>query len=195
MKTRDRIVDTAIALFNEQGTEAVSTNHIAQAMGISPGNLYYHFRNKEEIIRVVLDRMIAAWAVVYSLPDDRPPIVEDLGHMLRGNFEVAWEYRFFYRELVSLMQRDPQLRATYQAVRENGFTNIYRLFGYFVSAQVLRPPTPPTTLEDIAELCWMVGDFWLTSVELGGAPVTPEQMQRGVHVMLQILQPYLIRDA
>jgi len=49
--TRQAILTTAIELFNEKGTAAVSTNHIAEAMAISPGNLYYHFANKEEIIR------------------------------------------------------------------------------------------------------------------------------------------------
>ena len=50
VSTKEAIVITAIELFNEKGTAAVSTNRIAEAMGISPGNLYYHFRNKEEII-------------------------------------------------------------------------------------------------------------------------------------------------
>ncbi len=41
--TKQAILTTAIDLFNDKGTAAVSTNHIAEAMGISPGNLYYHF--------------------------------------------------------------------------------------------------------------------------------------------------------
>lgn len=57
LKTRDRILEKALILFNEKGTAAVTTNHIASAMGISPGNLYYHFRNREEIIQNIFSVM------------------------------------------------------------------------------------------------------------------------------------------
>ncbi len=56
MNTKDRIIDMALRLFNDMGTSAISTNHIAVALEMSPGNLYYHFHNKEEIIRAILKR-------------------------------------------------------------------------------------------------------------------------------------------
>jgi AcrR family transcriptional regulator len=71
MSTRDNILDAALELFNEQGTAAVSTNHIAAAINISPGNLYYHFRNKQDIIRSLFERLFAAWGETYQLPPDR----------------------------------------------------------------------------------------------------------------------------
>ena len=57
MKTRDKIITTAINLFNLHGTKAVSTNHISKEMGISPGNLYYHFSNKNDIIRSIAKKL------------------------------------------------------------------------------------------------------------------------------------------
>ncbi len=66
-KTKDRIIDTATELFNEYGTGAVSTNHIAKESGISTGNLYYHFSNKEEIIRMILEKMVLDWDSVWSI--------------------------------------------------------------------------------------------------------------------------------
>ena len=53
MKTKDKIITIANELFNLHGTKAISTNHIAREMGISPGNLYYHFRSKDDIIRSI----------------------------------------------------------------------------------------------------------------------------------------------
>ena len=50
MKTRDRILNAALELFNQQGERKVTTNHIAAHLDMSPGNLYYHFKNKQEII-------------------------------------------------------------------------------------------------------------------------------------------------
>ena len=59
-QTRGRILDAAQRLFNERGTAAVSTNHVAAEAGLSPGNLYYHFTDKQEIIRALHERYAAA---------------------------------------------------------------------------------------------------------------------------------------
>src|SRR5262245_14900744 len=110
MNTRDRILATALRLFNESGTAAVSTTHIADALGISPGNLYYHFRNKEEIIRALFEQQFARWEALYPMPADRLPTLDDLQQVVRASFTTGWEYRFMYRELIALLRRDEQLQ-------------------------------------------------------------------------------------
>jgi AcrR family transcriptional regulator len=129
MRTRERILETALRLFNEQGTAAVSTNHIAEALEISPGNLYYHFRNKEEIVRALVDRLFARTGSELNLPADRPPTPDDLQDLVRINFAILWDYRFVYRELLALLQRDDALRQLYTTVRARGFADMHQRRG------------------------------------------------------------------
>ena len=76
------ILDAALNLFNERGTAKVTTNHIAEALGMSPGNLYYHFRNKAEIVRGLFARIAAEWAT-NGLPAERSDDGSNAGRQFR----------------------------------------------------------------------------------------------------------------
>jgi len=191
---KDRIVQTAIGLFNERGTAAISTNHIASAMGISPGNLYYHYRNKEEIIRAIFERMIASWESLSALPQDRAPTLSDLQRILEETFSVLWEYRFFYREFVALIRRNPELGRRYRDVRERGLANTEVLLKNFVESGVLREPEDPTAVPKLVKIFWLIAEFWLPFVEMGEETVGPEPLQEGVDLMVQILKPYMTEE-
>jgi len=191
MGTKGRIVEAAIRSFNERGTAAVSTNHIAKEAGISPGNLYYHFGNKEEIIRAIFGRMMAAWEAVFEVPQDRALTLTDLRVMLKETYSVLWEYRFFYREFVALMRRDPELGRRYRDVRELGLANTELVLENFVASGVLREPEDPGAIPKLAKLLWLIVEFWLPFVEMGDKSVGPERSQEGVDLMMQILKPYM----
>src|ERR1700761_2236251 len=107
MKTKDKIILTSIELFNKSGVVAVTTNHIAKELGISPGNLYFHFANKEEIIRQIFRLMAKD---TYNLWKTRKG--QKLEHplaLIERNFELFWRYRFFHREMYYLRRKDSQL--------------------------------------------------------------------------------------
>ena len=65
----------------------------------------------------------------------------------------------------------------------------------FVAAGVLRAPADPAVVTRLAELCWLVAEFWLVSVEVSGESVDAAQMERGVALMLQVLDPFVIDPA
>lgn len=195
MKTPERILATALQLFNESGTAPVSTNHIADALGISPGNLYYHFRNKEEIIRALFEQQYARWDAIYALPDDRMPTIADLQRLVRATFVAGWEFRFIYRELIALLRRDEQLRRRWVEVRARGFDGFRQLVDLFVAAGVLHDPGDPSVVTRLAELVWLISEFWLASVEVSGETVDAAQMEHGVMLMLQVLDPFMIKPA
>ena len=192
MNTRDRILATALRLFNQSGTAAVSTNHIADALSISPGNLYYHFRNKEAIIRALFEQQFAHWDAIYSLPDDRMPTLDDLQRLVDNTFPISWNYRFIYRELIALLRRDDELNRRWVEVRARGFDGFRELIDVFVAAGVVRSPGEPEVVTRLAELCWLINEFWLASVEVSGQAVDAAQMAHGGALMRQVLEPFII---
>ena len=193
MSTREKILDTALTLFNNEGTGAVSTNHIAEAAGISPGNLYYHFRNKDEIIRGLFERLFAANDAAFALPTDQLPTLDDLQRMVKTNYKILWQYRFAHRELAALLRADAELRSRFLTVRKRGFEGFRQLFNAFATAGILRDPENPIVIENLAETVWLITEFWLNSLEISGKTVNEAQMERGVGLMMQVLEPYIGR--
>jgi AcrR family transcriptional regulator len=189
-KTKQRILDTAVQLFNEQGTDVVSTNHIAEALGMSPGNLYYHFSNKEEIIRAIFERLFVVWDETFALPEDRLPTLADAVGLVESNFKILYEYRFIYREILALLKADEALHQQYIAVRERGYTGFREIIALFGQTNIITVPDEDTVTA-LADMCWMISEFWLTTVEITGQSVSPEQMKRGTELMMSVLRPYI----
>ncbi|MDX2138650.1 MAG: TetR/AcrR family transcriptional regulator [Chloroflexota bacterium] len=191
MKTRERILTTAVELFNREGTASVSTNHIAEAAGISPGNLYYHFRNKEAIIRAICQQLFDTTATMFGLSQDRQPTLEDVEQWVHANFVVTWQYAFVYRELPALIRHDSELEVLYRTVRERGYGGFLELIRALQQSGVLTAQMDETTIIQLADLCWLLTESWLTALELQGQPANDTTMQRGVDLMLLVLKPYL----
>ena len=110
-KTRNLILKTALALFNQEGEHQVSTVDIASVMGISPGNLYYHFRGKEAIIEALFDDFEEEIRQVLSAPINKPLAIEDNWIFVYIVFEEINDFRFFYYSLTSILERCPALRS------------------------------------------------------------------------------------
>jgi AcrR family transcriptional regulator len=190
LATRKRILETALRLFNEFGTAAVSTNRIAAEAGISPGNLYYHYRNKEEIIRALVEDLLAAFEAFWLLPQGRQLVLGDLQSLLSNTFEVQWRYRFLSRELVALIRSDHLLAQRYQENYQRRMQQQRAFAQHLIDAHVLRP-LREGELTEVLTACWIITENWLTFLESSGQPITYEQFQAGSQVIARVLQPYL----
>ena len=109
MKTRDRILECALQLFNQKGEPNVSTMEVANEMGISPGNLYYHFHGKEPLIIGLFERFQGELAPLLDPPADAQLKAEDYWLFLHLIVERMAHYRFLFQDLSNLAGRLPKL--------------------------------------------------------------------------------------
>ncbi|HSB00982.1 MAG TPA: TetR/AcrR family transcriptional regulator [Anaerolineales bacterium] len=189
-QTKNNIIQKAIDLFNEHGTAAVSLNSLAEALGISTGNLQYHYRSKEEIIRAIFEVMFNDWNAVYQEMGTESFDMDTLRRTLHLNFSLVWKYRFFYRELNALLRNDGTLAKRYAAIQEGRLAEQERLTKQMVRAGGASPMSR-LELHRMVLAGWVLSSSWLSYVESTGLPVDEAALDEGVEVLDQFYKPYL----
>src|SRR5208283_3717464 len=126
-RTRERILETALSLFNRLGEPNVTTADIAGEMEISPGNLYYHFRNKDEIVAELFAMFERRLDGLLTEPEGRHAGVEDLWLLLHLLFEAMWEHRFLFRDLDEILSRNRKLATRFALIMHRGSRTVIEL--------------------------------------------------------------------
>ncbi|MGV8964887.1 MAG: TetR/AcrR family transcriptional regulator [Cellulomonas sp.] len=189
-RTRDKILDAALELFNDRGTAAVTTNHVATQAGISPGNLYYWFSDKDEIIRELYARLAGAYESMWSR-DGADLTSVTPGELLRrmaAGADLSHRYAFLGRELLGLIHSDPLLAAEYATVREHRTATFSALARSWRSTGVMRP-LDDQGIADLIQALWVIAEMWLAMGELSGRPV---ESTDGERLLRLVLEPYLL---
>jgi AcrR family transcriptional regulator len=137
MKTRDKIVYAALDLFNQYGVRAVTTNHIAMHLNISPGNLYYHFDNKQAIIREIFDLYTAELLGRFKPLDGQQESLVLLKYYLDSIFSLMWKYRFFYANLLDVLQSDEKLHTDYVHIQKQLQDNLRLIMHNFITMNLI----------------------------------------------------------
>jgi AcrR family transcriptional regulator len=193
-RTAERILEVTLELFNRFGEPNVSTTLISAELGISPGNLYYHYPAKDELINSLFERYEHALNELLGAGDGVRN-VEDAWFFLHSLFEIIWAYRFLYRDLNDLLSKNRLLETRFQGVLKNKTRAIRALLSGMSRSGAL--DIDARELEPTANCMVVVLTYWL-SFEYVRDPrnaLEPDNAQhallRGAQHVLNLLAPYL----
>jgi AcrR family transcriptional regulator len=190
-QTRERILDTSLAMFNAAGEPNVTTNHIADELGISPGNLYYHFRNKDDIVEQLFSRYETRIDDALLIPEERLPNLEDIWLQLHLVFECMWAYRFLYRDLVDILARNRKLKLRFARIMTRASASAAAMMRGLVRAGVMR--ASEGEIQPVAENVLLVATFWLSFNAVRSVKTDGEALDlgRGIHQVMVLIAPFL----
>ncbi|MDE2417519.1 MAG: TetR/AcrR family transcriptional regulator [Burkholderiales bacterium] len=193
-RTAERILEVTLDLFNRFGEPNVSTTLISAEMGISPGNLYYHYPAKDELINSLFDRYERSLNELLNASDNVRD-VEDAWFFMHSLFELIWQYRFLYRDLNDLLSKNRRLETHFQFVLKNKTRSVKAMLDSMSRSGAVRVDS--REIEPTATSMVVVLTYWL-SYEYVRDPrkaLEPESAQaalmRGAHHVLNLLIPYL----
>lgn len=190
--TRQRILDCSLAMFNAQGEPNVTTNHIADELEISPGNLYYHFRNKDDIIEQLFGRYEERIDAALTAPSGRLPGLEDVWLQLHLVFECIWDYRFLYRDLVDILARNRRLRIRFSRILRRADDQAHLVMRGLSQAGVMRASA--AELDAASTNILVIATFWLNYAAVRGDKDEQAAIRAGIVQVMMLLAPFL-RDA
>jgi AcrR family transcriptional regulator len=191
MKTKDRIIETALYLFNEEGEPNVTTNHIADEMDISPGNLYYHYRSKDDIIWQIFLNYEKKIKQVLLQKDVNYTSMEDMWLYLHMVFEVIAEYRFLYRNLIQLMNRIDYLKRHFRHILALKSQTALTIMKQLAADDLLN--TDEQTIASLADQIALTATFWLNySIAIYDDNYDEEKkLSHGIFHIMRMVSPFL----
>lgn len=190
IKTRDRILDTSLVLFNSLGEPNVTTLLISDEMDISPGNLYYHFKSKGDIVEELFQHFEAEVLDLLAVPEDVDITLDQQSFFLHLLFETVARYRFIYQDLVNVLSRYDQLQTRFRRLLKKK-TAAFRIICESFRRQG-KMEIDSEQLDSLCEQLTLTSCYWGSFDTLSHLDdrdsVDPG---RGVYQMMHLVIPYL----
>lgn len=197
-RTRERILETSLALFNRFGEPHITTADIADEMNISPGNLYYHFRNKDDIIGELYAAYETTVVPLLAVPEDPPPGVEDLWFMLHVLFERMRDYRFLYRDLDEITSRNRKLALRFADLFRRFDRTVVELCRSLVRTGQMH--ASEREIDALAANATLVSTYWMSWQRVVGVArrtsveADDVSLDHAAYHVLALVAPFLIGD-
>lgn len=196
MGNRERIIEETRRLMNEHGAQSIGTTQIAEALEISPGNLYYHFKNKEEIVRNLFDEVEEGLNDLLTADIEIPISPARFAGFYLRSLEVVWDNRFFYGGLLQLLRKDEELAERYRKVQAQTIDGLEGLARQFVKDGNMEKPRGRDGFRSVALNTWLVWTNWIRYKQTMSPTqmVTRADLVEGVGQIFDVLTPYLDPD-
>ena len=193
-QTAERILASALGLFNRFGEPNVAATMVAADLGISPGNLYYHYPGKEDIVNHLFGQYLNDLQALLPASQDVKDL-EDAWFFMHSLFELVWRYRFLYRDLNDLLSKYRQLEQQVKQVLANKHASFLTLLKCMTDQGLL---TQNATERDSSATQMLVMLTWWLSYEYVRDPRHALEdanaqggVSRGAQQVLGLLLPYL----
>ena len=195
-RTRDRILDAALDLFNDRGPDRVTTAEIALAVDINEGNLYYHFRTKELLVLALFARFEAdAMVLVATVDGADEGAAATYAGFLRKWFSLVWSYRFLFRDLVGLVALAPALVEPVRTISAAMRLAVGDIVSRMQKAGLV--DIPESEHDAVLTNLWIVSTYWAAYLNLqeGVSEFGQRQMDWGLQQVSSLFRPYLSTEA
>jgi AcrR family transcriptional regulator len=193
MNTKEKIINEAIKVYNREGVRTVTTRQIAHEMGISAGNLHYHFKHTEDIIFHIFQLLQVEYDKMILLPaNPTMSFLQLLNGFVDGSYALIAKYRFIFENFVEICNWIPRIAESYRALVARREEQLISLFMYYADAGMFRRDIPLLNLKGFVRQLFIVSDFWSSSYAVLGGSQEIDPLDDYRQTIHTAFYPYLL---
>lgn len=195
MSTRVKILETALKLFNREGLDRISIRDIAAEIGISDGNLRYHFRTKDDLIEALFNELADKIGMELVTGVDAPLDMQLMKHMLEQLLQGFYDYRFIMQDLVAVMNNHDNVRKEFNRITAERLVFLDFIIKRFIDSGYLIPDPYPGHYQRFMENMLIVSHFWINGARLFYKGPKKEIVAHYTETIFSLMYPYLTKKA
>ncbi|WP_126652047.1 TetR/AcrR family transcriptional regulator [Chryseobacterium aureum] len=163
MKTKDKILSKALELFNDKGYNNITTRHIAAELHISAGNLHYHFKHSEDIVRMLFSELTLKMdTLLNQMKKTENKTLKDLYQFTYATSEIFYSYRFIFINFTDILNQNPDIESKYEGINFSRKEEFQMIFSDLQKNQIFQQNLPQFFTESLVEQIFIIADNWLT---------------------------------
>lgn len=189
MTTKEKILTKALKQFNEEGSEIITTRHIAKAIGISQGNLHYHYPTKDVVILMLFQQFLNEFEAIASDAPTTLKANKSLLSQLESKFLVMYNVRFLMKDNDVIWRRLPNVKVALLALFEQDKTAFQSILEQSFKEGLFKKSIENEDLSRIANQYLFSLTSWLTAMEY--FPISSHPAKTFAQLAIQNFVPYL----
>lgn len=194
MKTREKILDTARTLFNKYGVPNVTLRRIAGEMGISQGNLNYHFKHREDIIEALYYQLLEVFNTEKAKLDTEKMDIQFVLDSTKAGMSALFEFRFLMIDFNQNMRENPKLHEHFKQLELIRKQTYLYSFNIAIDAGIMRGPAFKDEYEGLNERIRVFSDYWIASAAVYEEP-EESTVDKYHGLLVEMFFPYFTREA
>jgi len=164
-KTRDKIISVAIEEFNARGYAAVNLRELSEIIGLSRGNLTYHFKDKvtllEAIVNEMWDNISADRSKTFELPS-----FENMRQRTKLYYRFQKRYAFIFLDIQ--VQTHPAVHERFKEMIEETIENYMQMVALGIQLGTVKEEAVPGTYKSLGHAVWMTSFYRLAQQQTRG---------------------------
>ncbi|GAB4399051.1 MAG: hypothetical protein OHK0053_18630 [Microscillaceae bacterium] len=191
ISTKEKILKTALDLFNNEGVELVSLRQIARALEISDGNLRYYFKSKEDLVVQLYENMLEEMEANLVLKQQPNVDLAGVLRQIRIGLDIQYKYKFILINLVEICRKIALIRKHYREATRRRNEAFHLITEQLIARGYLREDSSLPHRQNIFTIYHILGNFWAIEADLQGETDHACIINYFFRVNSSLIEPYL----